>query len=135
MRVRLDRDGEGASQTEVRNLDHVLGLIDEEVLGLEVAVHDAVAVDVRAPEAQLVHEVLHDFLLEGVRRTATGEVHETLEVLVEVLEDEVEHGLAVLLDVLHLEQPDFAREIGRRAGGTSVSNRDGSIPRRWALLK
>ena len=113
VRVRLDRDGEGASQAEVRNLDHVLSLIDEKVLGLEVAVHDAVAVDVRAPEAQLVHEVLHDFLLEGVRRTATGEVHETLEVLVEVLEDEVEHGLAVLLDVLHLEQPDLTWEIGR----------------------
>ena len=111
MRVRLDRDGEGASQAEVRNLDHVLGLIDEKVLGLEVAVHDAVAVDVRAPEAQLVHEVLHDILLEGVRGPATGEVHETLEVLVEVLEDEVEHGLAVLLDVLHLEQPDH-RGVG-----------------------
>jgi hypothetical protein len=105
VRVRFNRHGEGASEAEVGNLDDVLGFVDEEVLGLEVAVHDAVAVDVRAAEAQLVHKVLDDLLLDGIRGASAREVHEPLEVLVEVLEDEVQHSLAVFLDVLHLEQP------------------------------
>ena len=67
--------------------------------------HDAVAVDVRAAEAQLVHKVLDNLLLDGIRGASAREVHEPLEVLVEVLEDEVQHSLAVFLDVLHLEQP------------------------------
>jgi hypothetical protein len=57
-----------------------------QVLRLEVAVHDAVAVQVRAAQAQLVHEVLHDALGQWVGRPAPRQIHVLLQVLVQVLE-------------------------------------------------
>ena len=65
VRVRLHRHGEGATETEIRHLDDVIRLFHQKVLGLEVAMHHAVAVQVRTPEAQLVHEILHHVLRQG----------------------------------------------------------------------
>lgn len=43
VRVRADRDAEGAGETEVSKLEHAAA-VDEEVLGLEIPVKDAVGV-------------------------------------------------------------------------------------------
>ena len=109
VRVRLHRHGKRASQPEIRNLDDVLRLVHEQVLRLQVAVHHAVAVQVRAPEAKLVHEVLHHGLGQGVGRAAAGHVHVVLQILVQVLKHQVQHGFAVLLHVLNLEKPARGR--------------------------
>ena len=52
-----DGHGEGAGEAEVGQLDPTLG-VHEQVLGLEVAVEDAVGVAVGDPGQQLVHVAL-----------------------------------------------------------------------------
>lgn len=58
MRVGLDGHGEGAAKAEVSDLEKARGGVDEEVLGLEVAVHDAVLVHVGLAAQELEHEGL-----------------------------------------------------------------------------
>lgn len=74
-----------AREPEVADLE-VAVLVDEDVGGLEVAVHDAGAVDVFEAAKDLVEEVLDELLFEG----AGGE--ETVEVGAEELGDEVARG-------------------------------------------
>jgi hypothetical protein len=54
----------------------------------------------RAPQAQLVHEVLHHGFGKRVRGAAAGHVHVLFQILIQVLEHQVQHRFAVLLDVL-----------------------------------
>ena len=59
MRVALDGDAERAAEPEVGDLEARVGrVVDEQVLRLEVAVHDAVAVAVREAFQQLVQHAL-----------------------------------------------------------------------------
>lgn len=55
--VGAEGDAEGASETEVADLE-VAVFVDEEVLGLEIAVQDAVGVAVADSEEELVAELL-----------------------------------------------------------------------------
>mmetsp|Transcript_14072 Transcript_14072/g.35873 ORF Transcript_14072/g.35873 Transcript_14072/m.35873 type:complete len:239 (+) Transcript_14072:32-748(+) len=91
--VLRDGDGEDAAEAEVCDLDGAGGDVDEEVLGLEVAVHDGVGVAVAEPEEDLEAEVLGGGGVEGLA-LAEGGVHVLLEVVVEEFEDEVEEGLS-----------------------------------------
>mmetsp|Transcript_56948 Transcript_56948/g.180181 ORF Transcript_56948/g.180181 Transcript_56948/m.180181 type:complete len:344 (+) Transcript_56948:281-1312(+) len=126
--VGFDGHGEGAAQAKVRNLQDVLSLVHQEILGLEVPVHDPVPVAVRHALEELVHEVLDGGAGQRVGRATAREVHVLLEVRVEVLEDQVEDGLVVLLHVLdreeanhvdalaeHLQEGDLAKGGGRDA--------------------
>ena len=58
VRVGLDGHAEGAAEAQVGDLEAVDGVVDKQVLRLEVAVHHAVLVAVRNALDQLVHEAL-----------------------------------------------------------------------------
>lgn len=104
MCVCAQRNTKGAGKTEIGELEVAL-LVDEEVLGLEIAVQDAVGVAVLDAVAKLEHELADDLVTETelhqMRRRALGEglasttiahrksLHVLLEVEVEELEDEV----------------------------------------------
>lgn len=104
MGVCAQRDTKGAGETEIGELEVAL-LVDEEVLGLEVAVQDAVGVAVLDAVAKLEHELADDLVAEAemhqMRRRTLGQglastaiahgegLHVLLEVEVEELEDEV----------------------------------------------
>jgi len=94
MRVALERDGEGAAEAQISDLENPLLLVQKQVLGLEIAVEDAVAVAVRDALAELEEKALNKLGSKGpsIRALAVG-VYELLEVSVEVLEYEVEDGL------------------------------------------
>jgi len=94
MRVALERDGEGAAEAQISDLENPLLLVEEKVLGLEIAVEDTVAVAVRYALAELEEKTLNKLGREGpnIRALAVG-IYELLEVSIEVLEDEVEDGL------------------------------------------
>lgn len=47
MRVALERDREGTPEAQISDLENTLLLIEEKVLGLEIAMEDTVAVAVR----------------------------------------------------------------------------------------
>ena len=61
MGVALDGDAEGAPETEVGNLEAQVAVVDKQVLGFEVPMHDPVLVTVREALYQLVHEILCDW--------------------------------------------------------------------------
>ena len=102
--VCAQRNTKGAGKTEIGELEVAL-LVDEEVLGLEIAVQDAVGVAVLDAIAKLEHELADDLIakaeLHQMRRRALGQglasttiahrksLHVLLEVEVEELEDEV----------------------------------------------
>ncbi len=132
-------DAERAGQAEVGELEVALA-VDQQVLGLEIAVQDAMAVAVAHARAQLAHELLDHTLAEPqsvqLSASALGQrlapaaladgqgLHVLLEVEVEELEDEVQL-VAVGMDnveqahngrVAHLfEQGDLADGGGRHA--------------------
>ena len=58
MSVAADGDAELAAKSQVGNLQALLLSVNQQILWLEVAVHDAVLVAVRHPLDQLVHERL-----------------------------------------------------------------------------
>lgn len=126
-----------SGKTEISQLEVAL-LVDEQVLGLEIAMKDAMGVAVADSVAQLLHKLLDHGVAET--QVATPAVHDTfgqrlasatlgdgqslhvlLQIQVEVFEDEVQL-VAVCMDnieqthnvwVVHfLEQGDFAN--GRR---------------------
>lgn len=139
VRVCAQGDAERAGKTEISQLEVSLA-VDEEVLGLEIAVQNAVAMAVAHAVAQLVHELLDDGLAEAhgleVRAAALGQglaaaavgdgqrLHVLLQIAVEELEDEVQL-VAVGVDdveelddvgVTHLlEEADLADGGGRDA--------------------
>lgn len=85
MGVGLDREAEGACEAKVSKLD-VTVLVDEEVLRLQIAVHDSVRVAVGCCLQDLIREALD--LVRGQRSAHLS--HVLLEVVVAVLKDEVE---------------------------------------------
>ena len=105
--VRLDRDREGAAKTEVGDFterEAARLVVDEKVLGLQVAVHDTVLVAVGDSADELVHELLDLGAFHGELRATAETIHILFEVGGEVLEDEVQHGLAVFLHVLDAKE-------------------------------
>ena len=135
--IRPQRHTKSAGKTKIRQLE-VAVLINQQVLGLQIAVQDAMGVAVAHPLAQLHHELLdhvrvHDQLLTSQARalwqslaSATiadwQRLHVLLQIEVEELEDEVElvavgvHDVQQADDVgvVHLlEQRDLANG-GRR---------------------
>lgn len=62
MRVALDGDGEGAAQAQVGHLEQGMvwmgPFLHQQVLGLQVAVHDTMSVHVGYALEQLVHHAL-----------------------------------------------------------------------------
>ena len=127
VRVALERNGEGASESKICDLQNPPVLVDQQILGLEIAVENAVGVAVSDALAELVEETLNQGRREGPRVGALAmRIDELFEIGFEVLEDEVEERLAVFVeggfdaeeadDVErlgeHLEQGDFA-ERGR----------------------
>lgn len=56
--VALDGDADGAAEAQVRNLEDQVCVLDQQVLGLEIAVQHAVFVTVSQALDQLVHQVL-----------------------------------------------------------------------------
>jgi hypothetical protein len=58
MSVALDGNAKGAAQTQVSNLTAHNAVINQQVLGLQVTVHDAVLVAVGKAFNQLVDEAL-----------------------------------------------------------------------------
>lgn len=90
MSVAFERNGEGPPEAKISDLENPLVLIEQQILRLEIAVEDAVAVAVRHPLAELVEEALDQVGREWPRvgALAVG-IDEFLEVCVEILEDEV----------------------------------------------
>lgn len=102
--VCAQRNTKGAGKTEIGELEVAL-LVNEEVLGLEIAVQDAVGVAVLDAIAKLEHELADDLVTETevhqMRRRALGQglasttiahrksLHILLEIEVEELKDEV----------------------------------------------
>jgi hypothetical protein len=103
--VCAERDTKSAGEPEVGELEVVV-LVDEEVLGLEVAVEDAVSVAVAHALTQLHHELLDHLIVHGqglsIQAGALWEslapptladgqrLHVLLQVAVEELKDEVQ---------------------------------------------
>ena len=117
---RVDGDTEGPCKTEIGELELAL-LVDEEVLGFEVSVEDAILVAEGDAPKELVHERLDGDIVQ-LPAVAIG-VHVLLQVLVHVLEDEhqfvfrvddiVEGDDALVLQLLH--QRDLADGRRRRS--------------------
>ena len=96
-----------AGEAEVADLE-VAVLVDEDVAGLEVAVHDAGRVHVLESAQDLVEEVLYELFLERPRR------EEAVEVGAEELGDEV--------DVLEGGDEDVAERDDLRWGREQISD-------------
>lgn len=88
----INRDAKGTGKTEVGQLQ-LAAVVDEQVLGLEIAVEDAGLVAESNALEQLVHEGLDGGWVEGT--AVTARVHVALEVLVHELKDEHELVLGV----------------------------------------
>lgn len=88
----VDRDSECSRQTEIGEFQLPF-IIDEEVLGFEIAMQDAVFV----AEGDTLEELIHEgFDCDVVELTAlAARVHEFLEVFVHVFEDEHEFVFGV----------------------------------------
>ena len=109
----VDGDAEGAGEAEVGEFELALG-VDEEVLGLQVAVEDAVVV----AEGDALEELMHEgFTGDEVQAAAIAAgIHVLLEVFVHVFEDEhefvfgvddvVERDNVFVLELFH--EGDFA---------------------------
>lgn len=59
--VAFDGDAEGAAEPQVCNLEAVLAVVHQQVLWLQIAVHDTVLMAVRYALYQLVHEALRRY--------------------------------------------------------------------------
>ena len=59
MGVARDGDAECSAQTQVCNLEGVGAVIHQQVLRLQISMHDSMLVTVSHTLEQLVHEVLH----------------------------------------------------------------------------
>ena len=95
----VDGDAKGAGEAEVSEFELALG-VDEEVLGFEVAVQDAVVV----AECDALQELVHKGFAGDVVESAAGaaRVHVLFEVFVHVFEDEHE----LVFSVNHVVQRD-----------------------------
>jgi hypothetical protein len=112
-------DTKGSCQTEISKLKVTL-LVNEQVLGLQVAVQDAMRVAVADTSAQLVHELLdhcfaethvssaavHAAFGQGLSTTSLGDgqgLHVLFQIQVEVFKDEVQ---LVAVGVDNVEEAD-----------------------------
>lgn len=101
MCVGAERNTEGASKTEVGKFE-VTFFVDQQVLGFEIAVKDAVCVAVVKTSNELVCELANNLWTHAFASPIPRDVvHVFAEVEVEKLEDEVE--LALLMD--NVEKP------------------------------
>jgi len=57
--VLSNRNAEGASKTEISNLEHVALAIHQQVLGFQIAMNDTPHVALGHTSDQLIHEQLH----------------------------------------------------------------------------
>ncbi len=89
VRVGAQRHSVGAREAEIGKLEHARRLVDEDVLRLEIAVHDAVRVARLRAREQLVQEPLGP-LRGHARAEAPHAVERRLEVALHELEDEVQ---------------------------------------------
>lgn len=122
MSVGLHWETESASKPEVCQLD-VAMLVNEEVLRLQISVHDSVRVAVGRRLQDLIGEGLD---LMGRQRPAYL-AHVLLEIVVAVLEDEVELVLAVddflepnryiRINLMRIFDCEFARVLTLRCWG------------------
>lgn len=107
--VALEGNSKSPAEAEIGDLKDSFILVDEEVLGLEIPVEDAMAVTMSNALAELKEETLDLGSREGpgIGTLAVG-VDELLEISVQILEDKVKEGLAILLlvvnDVLDAEE-------------------------------
>lgn len=116
----VDGNAKGSSETEIGEFELPL-VVDEEILGFEVAVQDAVLMAKCDTLEELVHEGFDRHVIELTALTAR--VHEFLEIFVHVLKDEHELVLSVddvvegddvfMLELFH--ERDFANGGGRCA--------------------
>ena len=106
MSVGADGDLESPGKAKVSDFEHTVA-VDQEVLRLEVAVHDPACVAEVHSARQLVHVRLDQHRLHPVHARL---VHVLLQVLVEPLKDEVQTVLAVL----DIEKPDDNDEVVAR---------------------
>lgn len=88
----VDGDAKGSRKTEIGELELTF-VVDEKILGLEVAMQDAVLVAKGDALEELVHEGFDGHVVELTALAAR--VHELLEVFVHVFEDEHELVLGV----------------------------------------
>ena len=93
----INWDSEGAGKAKIRKLELAV-VVDQEILGFEVAVEDAVVVAERYAVQELPHEALDCAGFQRAPSAAVGRlvaVHVLLKVFVHVLEDEHEFVLGV----------------------------------------
>lgn len=88
----VDGDAKGAREAEVRELELAF-VVDEEILGFEIAVEDAVVVAEGDALQELVHEGFDGDVVELAAGAAA--VHVFFEVLIHVFEDEHEFVFGV----------------------------------------
>ena len=114
MRVALERNGEGVSESKICDLQNPPVLVDKQILGLEIAVENVVGVAVSDAPTELVEETLNQGRREGPRVGALAmRVDVLFEIGFEVLEDEVEERLAVFVEgVFDAEEVDDVERLG-----------------------
>jgi hypothetical protein len=121
--VRLDGDGKVAAQPQIGNLEQRMcgGVVYEQVLRLEVTMHDAKLVHVCQSLQQLVHHALDEHWVQWEVLTLAVAVHVLLEVRAEELKDQIEARLAVFLQMLNTQQPAvvgrWLDQVDVRTGG------------------
>lgn len=113
VRVALKRYGEGAAEAEIGDLENPSFLVEQKVLRLEIAVEDAVGVAVGHPFKKLVQKALNQ---RRRKRAGIGafavRIDEFFEICVEVLEDEVKDGFALLgVHVFDAEEADDVERL------------------------
>ena len=96
MGVRFDWKAESSSKTEICKLDLRACCVDEQILGLEISVEDAVLMEIDERLQNLVKETLS--LLARESCSLSSVTHVLLQVKLEVLK----HQVQLLLRVDHL---------------------------------
>lgn len=95
------------AKTKISNLNKgvSLGFIDQQVLGLEIAVHATEFVHVGSALEKLIYHALDHHRVQRVCGTLSIAVHVLFKIGSEVFKDKVEARLAVLLQMLYTQQP------------------------------
>lgn len=134
MSVALERNSESTTKAQICNFKDALVLVQEKVLGLQIAVEDAVAVAVGDAFAKLEEEGLNEGWRKGpgVGTLAMG-IDELLEIGVKILKDQVKVGLgaAVLvgIDMFDAKETDNVEGLGKHLeeGDLSESGRRNAL--------
>ena len=114
VRVRAHGDPEGTREAEIGEFERVRALVHQKVLGLEVAVQDAVRVAIRDARAHLVQVALDD-------ASVVADVRVGVEMFLEIHVQELEHEIELLVLVNHVHQAAARGSIrGRQRFGVSA---------------